>query len=61
MAAHYTPSSRAKLNRKKGKQRKTKPVQTGLFNTVAGIPLCDNLTILGIEFECNCRFSLRVQ
>jgi hypothetical protein len=30
-------------------------------NAIAGIPQCNNLIILGIEFQGICRFSLRVK
>ena len=38
-----------------------KGIDGGLFNTIAGIPKCDQLTILGVTLEGNCRFSLHVR
>ena len=38
-----------------------KGVDGGSFEPVAGIPKCDQLTILGMTFETNCRFTLHVK
>ena len=36
-----------------------KGVDGGSFEPVAGIPKCDQLPILGMTFETNCRFSYK--
>ena len=38
-----------------------KGVDGNSFEPVAGIPKCDQLTILGMTFETNCRFSSHVK
>ena len=38
-----------------------KGVDGSSFEPAAGIPKCDQLTILGMTFETNCRFSSHVK